>query len=385
MPRILRRRVRVGGRHRPGQVLRQRAAGQAHVQGAPHSPRRDHRVLDSQVPQGGVRHGIGPRADGGRNPARGAAFALAIEHLPRRARQGTRGEGAQVLQVRRRRRHPSPKPHGREEGDGLDSIFHRTQDEAQGQRGEDEGRPSQRPHLPWLFLLQKPRRREVEGARLEREARLPQSQGARAHQKERPDPDQGDLQARQPTARGLDKLLPARGHEGADAGTLAMDQGQDKGNHLQEVEEAEEEEGGASEVPRPEGKERGFERMVRMENPAKSEGRGGPWRLRRPLREGGEERETGLLPDRLDTRNGPFAQPRGLLPRAEEVALLIGTAVCGKPHVRWCERADELDNHRSTRLIGVLLGFLAKVHRSLWSLAEKNDACVCHFKDNSLQ
>ena len=79
-----------------------------------------------------------------------------------------------------------------------------------------------------------------------------------------------------------------------------------------------------------------------MENPTKGEGREGPWGLRRPLREGGEEREAGLLPDRLDTRNGSFAQPRGLLPRTEEVALLIGTAVCGKPHVRWCERAGEI-------------------------------------------
>ena len=94
-------------------------------------------------------------------------------------------------------------------------------------------------------------------------------------------------------------------------------------------------------MPRPEGKTRGLGRMGRMENPAKSEGREGPWGLRRPLREGGEEREAGLLPDRLDTRNGSFAQPRGLLPRTEEVALLIGTAVCGKPHVRWCERAGE--------------------------------------------
>ena len=31
-----------------------------------------------------------------------------------------------------------------------------------------------------------------------------------------------------------------------------------------------------------------------------------------------------------------------LLPRTEKLALLIGTAVCGKPHVRWCERAGEI-------------------------------------------
>ena len=111
---------------------------------------------------------------------------------------------------------------------------------------------------------------------------------------------------------------------------------------IQEVEEAEEEGGGASAVPRPEEKARGLGRMDRMENPAKGEGREGPWGLWRPLREGGEERETGLLPDRLDTRNGPFAQPRDLLPRKEKLALLIGTAVCGKPHVRWCERAGEI-------------------------------------------
>ena len=79
-----------------------------------------------------------------------------------------------------------------------------------------------------------------------------------------------------------------------------------------------------------------------MENPTKGEGREGPWGLRRSLREGGEERETGLLPDRLDTRNGPFAQPRDRLPRTEKLALLIGTAVCGKPHVWWCERAGEI-------------------------------------------
>ena len=30
------------------------------------------------------------------------------------------------------------------------------------------------------------------------------------------------------------------------------------------------------------------------------------------------------------------------LQEVEEVALLIGTAVCGKPHVRWCERAGEI-------------------------------------------
>lgn len=24
----------------------------------------------------------------------------------------------------------------------------------------------------------------------------------------------------------------------------------------------------------------------------------------------------------------------------EEIVVLIGTAVCGKPHVRWCERVD---------------------------------------------
>ena len=82
--------------------------------------------------------------------------------------------------------------------------------------------------------------------------------------------------------------------------------------------------------------------MDRMENPTKGEGHEVPWVLWRPLREGGEERETGLLPDRLDTRNGPFAQPRNLLPRTEKLALLIGTAICGKPYVRWRERAGEI-------------------------------------------
>ena len=56
VPRAIQRRVRVGGRHRPGQILRQRAAGQAHVQGAPRGQRRDDRIADSQVPQGRVRH-----------------------------------------------------------------------------------------------------------------------------------------------------------------------------------------------------------------------------------------------------------------------------------------------------------------------------------------
>lgn len=58
-----------------------------------------------------------------------------------------------------------------------------------------------------------------------------------------------------------------------------------------------------------------------------------------------------LLPNRLDTRNGPFAQPRDLLPRTEEVVLLIETAVCGKPHVWWCERAGEIKPSRSTRFV----------------------------------
>ncbi len=67
----------------------------------------------------------------------------------------------------------------------------------------------------------------MEGARLGREVRLPEIQGAPAHQEERPDADQGDLQARQPTARGLDKLLQPSGHEGAHGGPVAMAQGQD--------------------------------------------------------------------------------------------------------------------------------------------------------------
>ena len=84
------------------------------------------------------------------------------------------------------------------------------------------------------------------------------------------------MQTRLGAARGLDKLLPARGHEETAARPLAMGQGKDKSNHLQEVKEAEEEEGGASAVPRPEEKEGGLGRMGKMENPEKGEGREGP-------------------------------------------------------------------------------------------------------------
>ena len=104
-------------------------------------------------------------------------------------------------------------------------------------------------------------------------------------------------------------------------------------------------------MPRPEGKERGFEGVSapeNLENQAERKNALVPWEPL--LLQGGEERQPRVLPVRLGTRGGPPSQPRGLLPRTEEVALLIGTAVCGKPHVRWCERADELDNHRSTRL-----------------------------------
>lgn len=117
------------------------------------------------------------------------------------------------------------------------------------------------------------------------------------------------MQTRLEAARGLDKLLSACGHEETAARPLTMGQGKDKSNHLQEVKETEEEEGGASTVPRPEEKEGGLGRIYRKENPTKGEGHEGPWVPWRPLREGGEEHETGLLPDRLDTRNGPLLNP----------------------------------------------------------------------------
>ena len=88
------------------------------------------------------------------------------------------------------------------------------------------------------------------------------------------------MQTRLEAARGLDKLLPARGHEETAARPLAMGQEKDKGNYLQEVEEAEEEEGGTSAVPRPEEREGGLGRMDRMENPTKGEGREGWGRTR---------------------------------------------------------------------------------------------------------
>ena len=182
----------------------------------------------------------------------------------------------------------------------------------------------------------------MEGARLEREVCLSEIQGAPAHQKERPRPDQGNVQTRLEAARWMDKLLPARGHDETAARPLAMGQGQGKGHHLQEMEDAEEKGGGASEVPRPEGKERGFARVSapeNLENQAERKNALVPWE---PLLQGGEERQPRVLPVRLGTRGGPPSQPRGLLPRTKEAASLIGTAVCGKPHVRWCERAGEI-------------------------------------------
>ena len=87
------------------------------------------------------------------------------------------------MQVCRRRRHPRQEPHSGKEGDEVGGIFHRKKDETQGQRGEDENRPSQRTDLPRIFLLQE-QGGEMEGMRLGREVLLPQVKGPNADPKE---------------------------------------------------------------------------------------------------------------------------------------------------------------------------------------------------------
>ena len=48
--------------------------------------------------------------------------------------------------------------------------------------------------------------------------------------------------------------------------------------------------------------------------------------------------------------------------------MLIGTAVCGKPHVRWCERAGEIKTsppYSILKIIGLLQRIFAKKPRLL--------------------
>ena len=63
---------------------------------------------------------------------------------------------------------------------------------------------------------------------------------------------------------------------------------------------------------------------------------------RQPLCQNREERN--LRPVRIGLPAGEerTSQSTEVLPRTEEIVMLIGTAVCGKPHVRWCERAGEI-------------------------------------------
>ena len=78
---------------------------------------------------------------------------------------------------------------------------------------------------------------------------------------------------------------------------------------------------------------------ARMGDEARREGLGPP---RQPLCQNRKER--GFRPVRIGLPAGEerTSQPTEVLLRTEEIVMLIGTAVCGKPHVRWCERAGEI-------------------------------------------
>ena len=147
------------------------------------------------------------------------------------------------------------------------------------------------------------------------------------------------MQSSHPIVQRLDKLLPACGHEGPHGKTLAVGQRKDKGNHLQEMEETEEAGRGTAEVlgnPKEDGEHAGME-DIRRENEKQCKRYCQP---RQPLCQNCKERD--FRPFRIGLPAGEerTSQPTEVLPRTEEIVVLIGTAVCGKPHVRWCERVD---------------------------------------------
>lgn len=72
------------------------------------------------------------------------------------------------------------------------------------------------------------------------------------------------MQTYHPIVQRLDKLLPACGHEGLYGKTLAVGQGKDKGNRLQEMEETEEAGRGTTKVlgnPKKDGEPAGMENI----------------------------------------------------------------------------------------------------------------------------
>ena len=97
-------------------------------------------------------------------------------------------------------------------------------------------------------------------------------------------------QARLEAALGLDKLLRPRGDEGTHEEPLAMGQGKDKGNHLQEMEETEETGRGAAEVLGNQEANRGPGQLedTRMGDEAQREGHCQP---RQPIRQNREKRD----------------------------------------------------------------------------------------------
>ena len=78
---------------------------------------------------------------------------------------------------------------------------------------------------------------------------------------------------------------------------------------------------------------------TRLEDEARREGHCQP---RQPLCQNREELDFRPVRIGLPVGEERTSQPTEVLPRTEEIVMLIGTAVCGKPHVRWCERAGEI-------------------------------------------